>query len=441
MEGVSISTQARWRILKVGALFAALAIGVGPLAAGAAQQGASSQEQGAGENESAERPLPEVVVILHSGQRIRGTLVEDDGLRVTVRIRKVDTRIPKESVRRIVPQRSARDRYLEMRAMIDDSDVDRLLTLAEWLRREELLDEALKELNHILTLEPRNGDALALRRIVERQLELRERRNRVEREQAPLSPARDAADLPARPKPGEFPLLSEEQINLLKVYEVDLDDPPRLLIERRVVERFLDEYAQEPGIPSTRAGRDAFMRRPPHEILEEMFRRRAREFYGEVRVRGLPDALRAFRDHVNRTWLINSCATTRCHGGMEAGELLLYNRRPSSEQAALTNFFILNERATSDDRPLIDWARPEDSPLLQMGLQRSDAATPHPVVRGWTPVFRSVEDRRFEQAVEWIRAMHRPRPEYVGIDYEPPAPATLSAEEKRAAEERSGPDR
>ena len=77
---------------------------------------------------------------------------------------------------------------------------------------------------------------------------------------------------------------------------------------------------------------------------------------------------------------------------------------------------------------LIDWDDPARSPLLQMALNRSDSLTPHPDVgsgpgsRGWRPVFRSTEDRRFQLAVEWIRSMYRPRPEYP-IDYQPPLPS------------------
>ena len=63
-----------------------------------------------------------------------------------------------------------------------------------------------------------------------------------------------------------------------------------------------------------------------------------------------------------------------------------------------------------------------------MALSRSASLTPHPDVgrgpgsRGWRPVFRSTEDRRFQQAVDWIRSMYRPRPDYP-IDYQPPLPA------------------
>lgn len=78
----------------------------------------------------------------------------------------------------------------------------------------------------------------------------------------------------------------------------------------------------------------------------------------------------------------------------------------------------------SAGQSLISYARPETSPLLQLGLPRDDSASPHPEVDGWRPVFRSRDDRRFLQAVEWLRSMHRPRPE-IPIQYEPPTWADI----------------
>ena len=72
---------------------------------------------------------------------------------------------------------------------------------------------------------------------------------------------------------------------------------------------------------------------------------------------------------------------------------------------------------------------PQRSPLLQMGLPREDAITKHPVVPGrggqgdlFKPAFRSTDDRRFGDAVAWIKQMYRPRPDYP-ITYRPPVPA------------------
>jgi hypothetical protein len=129
--------------------------------------------------------------------------------------------------------------------------------------------------------------------------------------------------------------------------------------------------------------------------------------------------MKLFRDHVHAAWLVNNCATTRCHGGSAAGRLQLSNWRATSEESVYTNFLILERFKTEDGDSLINYEEAERSVLLQMGLPREDARTPHPAVPGWSPVFRTRENRRFKQALEWIGAMYRPRPDYP-IEYVPP---------------------
>jgi hypothetical protein len=129
-----------------------------------------------------------------------------------------------------------------------------------------------------------------------------------------------------------------------------------------------------------------------------------------------------FRDRVHSTWIVNTMATTRCHGGSASGRLQLFNRRPTAEQSVYTNFLILDRFVTSDGRKLIDYASPESSLLLQMALPRADSRNPHPEVPGWEPAFTNRESRRYKQAIEWIRLMYRPRPDYP-IEYLPPGEA------------------
>jgi len=205
----------------------------------------------------------------------------------------------------------------------------------------------------------------------------------------------------------------------MRVFEIDLSDPPRLTVPRSTVERLLIDYATSPLIPETKEGREALLRAPPRKILDLMFRLRARDRYADVEVLDDPASMRAFRDDVHSTWIANSCATTACHGGGSAGALWLTPRRPTSPRSVYTNFFIIDRFRLSDGTPLIDYENPGRSPLLQLGLPRSDSIVPHPDVRGWTPVFRSRDVRRFRQAVEWIESMYRPRPEYE-LDYEVP---------------------
>jgi hypothetical protein len=139
-----------------------------------------------------------------------------------------------------------------------------------------------------------------------------------------------------------------------------------------------------------------------------------------------------FRNDVHRTWLINGCATTRCHGGEKAGRLYLSTTRVNTDETAYTNFLIVDRYRTDSGIGLINYEEPVRSPLLQAGLPRKDALYPHPEVPGpngrgdlWRPVFRSTRDTGYEQAVEWIQSMYRPRPEYP-VEYTPPRPSVAA---------------
>src|SRR5690606_13117960 len=125
-------------------------------------------------------------------------------------------------------------------------------------------------------------------------------------------------------------------------YEIDTNNPPRLLIDRDTITQLMSEHAGSSLIPSTREGREAMYRKRPAEILDIMFRLQARNLYGKVQVLDHPESFRRFRENVHRGWFMNNCATTRCHGGTEAGRLWLHNRRPNSDETVYTNFLILD---------------------------------------------------------------------------------------------------
>ncbi len=361
-----------------------------------------------------------VVVVLRTGERLRGEFVEKRGGSLVVRIAGIETGIPIDQIDRVVAQSELVERYRALRAGIADNDAERLLFLAEWLRMNGMLDEARQETRTALDADPTNGEGIRLRQLIEEQIRLREK-TRVGADNGAGGGEDRPANGPAtRPLPGQFPLLTEEQANLLKVYEINLDAPARILISRDAMDQLLDRYAGRLDVPATREGRAAFLRRTPAEILDTMFRLRARELYGEVQVQGLPASLERCRDDVHAAWLVNGCATTRCHGGDEAGRLMLYNRRPTAEQSALTNFLILDRFRLPDGRALINYDAPAQSPLLQMALPPDRSASPHPRVEGWTPIFTDDGARPFEAAVEWIRSMYQPRPE-VPIEYQAPA--------------------
>ncbi len=362
-------------------------------------------------------PGDDVLVVMKSeGERFEAEFVAEDAQGFRLRIAGIVVSVLRSNVERMVVLDAPRERYLQMRALIVDTDIDRLVLLSQWLQRRRLYAEAVRELSHVLLLEPTNGEAIRLMREVEQQAALAERAGDPPPE--PEEP-RERAAAPERPKPGDFPLLTPEQINLMKVFEVDLSDPPRMVVARETIQRLLTQHADDPLIPSTRDGREAFLKKSAPEVLDIMFRLRARDLYGQVQVLDQPRSMRLFRDHVHAAWLVNSCATTRCHGGSQAGRLQLTNYRPTAESSVYTNYLILDRFVTKDGKRLIDYEEPERSVLLQMALPRDDAAHPHPDVPGWRPAFRNRDERRYQQAVDWIASMYRPRPD-LPIEYTPP---------------------
>lgn len=374
-------------------------------------------------------PGVEVEITLLDGRRLTGLIVEHTRERVILAINGIATPFDASGVTRIAPLPSIEERYLQLRATIDDEDVDALLRLAEWLRARGRLDLALWEIEGVLRIEPGHQAARDLHTLVVEQQKLRDARRAPDVDE-PASRATDAASRT------QFPLLTPAQINLVRLYEIDLKSPPKLMIPRDVVRRFMDKYAGRDveglgTVPITPEGREVFLRQKPADVLAWMFALRAREFYPEVQVLENPPALRVFRDDVHRSWLMNTCATTRCHGGEDAGRLWLYNQRHGSDASALTNLVILSRFRTREGHGLIDFEQPERSPLLDYGLPRDQALFKHPDVAGidrgrWRPAFSSRDDDRYRRAVQWIRMMYRPRTDYP-IDYTPPSPRAEQA--------------
>ncbi|MFM9958411.1 MAG: hypothetical protein ACKVZJ_10055 [Phycisphaerales bacterium] len=361
-------------------------------------------------------PGDRVLLVFNDGQSVEGEFVRSEPRFAIVRVSNVESPFDRRTLAQLIVLETPKSRFRALRAAVKDSDVERRIDLAIWARDQQLFDEGLAEAEGVLEIDPANVDAEKLR--TELAMLVRLRAGRGDPQGRPRDEQDPPREAPRRPRLDEFPLLTEAQVNLIKVFEVDLKDPPRMTIARETVDKLLTRYADHPLIPSTREAKEAFRLLPPERILETMFRVRARDLYGEVQVVENPESMKKFRDQVHSAWLINNCATTQCHGGSAAGRLLLTNRRPNADRSMYTNFLILDRFRTQDERSLIDWSEPERSVLLQMGLPRDDAIAPHPEVRGWTPAFRTRDDRRFQNAVDWLKMMYRPRPEYP-VEYPP----------------------
>lgn len=367
----------------------------------------------------------EVEIRLRGGRPIEGMLVERTATRVTIRVAGIETSFPADQVEGVIFLPPVEVRYEQLRRVTPDDDVPGIISLARWLIARDRYDLAQAELGRAIKADPEHPTVRELSRVVEEHLKLP-----VGRPRFPGGTERERP-VPPRVEKFEFPVLTADQINLIRVYEVDLADPPRMSISRDVILRFMDAYAGQKSVPANREGRDAFLLLPKPRILETIFEVQAREFYGEVKIQEHPRAMRLFRANVQQTWLTNACATTQCHGGEQAGRLWLTNKAATSDASTYTNFLILERFRLSDGLPLIDYTQPARSALLQYGLPRDQALFDHPPVEGlgrpkWRPVFTGEKDPRFQAAMEWINAMYRPRPEYP-IEYQPPVPGATRA--------------
>jgi hypothetical protein len=406
----------------------------------------------------------EVTLTLRDGRTFDGMLVRRSESETIITIAGVETRFKASEIEKLRELPPVLDRYAEMVKMVPADQLDRRMELINWLADRRHLDIAVIEAERLAARNPRSA---TVKKLVD-ELRLKEQLLK------PATPARDGADtrevlkgtaspaagreeappadaevpsapttapVPARPATDtsdvlsptdsmipvtEFPLLTARQINLLKVYEVDLSDEPNIVIPRAVVQQLLDAYSGSPLVPSDRTQRDAMLRQNPLETMDLMYRLKARDFYPRVQIVDHPRSIRMFRDDVHRSVVLNSCATNMCHGGSDAGRLVLSTFRPNADPTLYTNFYILSRFRTSDGLGLIDAENPEQSLLVQMGLPREMSRAKHPPVMRdgrdiWRPTFSGLDDRRYLATVEWLKSLYRPRPVYE-LEYEPYRP-------------------
>jgi hypothetical protein len=371
-------------------------------------------------DQKAEEGLHECVLTFITGRTITGFLMESRDEDVVLRLEGIDTTYRRSSISSIKFLPPVSERYRDIRDTIEDTDIETRLVLVEWLRTRQAYTLALNELSSILELQPGNSKARTLHAWLEAHIKL------VSKSSAPKTNPESIRPAPKRQKAPEIPLLNEQQINLMRVYELDLKSPPKMKVTDETLKSLMLRHPDSFPIDTT--DRDEYFKLPEHEKLRLLFVHRERDLYTEVKVLEDPEMMRTFKDtvHARNGWLLNGCATTRCHGGSDAGEFRLFNDRPNSNETAYTNFFIVDHFKLKDGTPLIDHENPARSALLQLATQNANSLRPHPEVSlerpgsRYRPIFRSSRDRKYQQAVNWIKMIYKPRVDY-DLGY-PPEP-------------------
>ena len=91
---------------------------------------------------------------LKSGGKLEGTLQGEEGGKYIIKTRVGTQRIAKSDVARIERKESVRDRYARERKRLDENDVEAVIALAEWCRRERLVAEAKALFERAVELDP-----------------------------------------------------------------------------------------------------------------------------------------------------------------------------------------------------------------------------------------------------------------------------------------------
>jgi len=351
-----------------------------------------------------------VRVQFNDGRALIGSLVEDGYTHVVVEIAGISTRYAREAVESVRPYPTDEELYERFRLTIEPDQYAARYTLAFWLYNKKMYAESKRELESLLEA-TNHFEAKQLLTEVNAQLTLLE---------SPVGdePSERRPRTPRQEQGARADLLSADDVNLIRVYEIDLKNPPRLQVPKSLITTMLERFPDHELMPVGTRARDAFYAREPIDIVRTLFGLKARDLYGEVKVLGEPESLNIFRQRVHNSWIITNCATSRCHGGPGAGRLFLHHRNFKEPEVRMTNLLILT-RTDLDTLPLIDFDRPTDSLAYQYALPLTEARRPHPQVRGWEPALPAARRGLREDFVRWVRSMQIQRGEYP-IEYTPP---------------------
>ena len=356
-----------------------------------------------------------VVIRYRDGRRTPAKLVDDGLDGATVEVKGMRAVIPRSEIwglEREVPFEVLLARY---RQALPPNAWGPRIALARWAMDQGHPDVAVVELQEVVKHQE-SDEVRKLLRLAEIAVQAQKERA------APPAPAKAPTAADDAPTV-TAPRLTESDVNLIRVMEVDLSRPPRLETTPDLPAELVARFGREGRLPADGDTAEKLAAWPASRVLTLLFQLKARDLYGRIRVAEDPEHLRVYRKQVHDAWIVPNCATSRCHGGDQAGSLRLVREQPRDARTSYTNLVHLLRFRTSAGESLVDFDNPAASPLLDMGRPRESARRPHPAVSGWKPSVRDGRGEPQTSVVTWLRGMHRPRPEYP-VTIEAPGPVT-----------------
>jgi hypothetical protein len=321
-----------------------------------------------------------------------------DGHSVNITLHGATLSIPRDDVAAINYPDDAQNDYHQRLSALGPDDITGRIDLSRFelsARQYDLAADAAKDAER---LDPHNPDAVILLDTIQSQRDLD---SKIALASSPSS-STPAAESAAPNPPADY--LTMDDVYAIRRDELHSDDVVRVQFYNNVRKRYLGSQGNAADFYAESDAQQAI------DILQTGDPNLAKD----VRPATDPRVLLEFRNRIQPRILVG-CAAAGCHGGGGSGGFSLYFDAKET-LPAYTNFYILQETGRTLEggdtfgngpvyRPMIDRVRPESSLILQFGLPRSVAATPHPDVHGFKPMFRGPSDASFLEVSRWISSM------------------------------------
>ncbi len=313
-------------------------------------------------------------------------------------------------------------------AKLSRTDVSGRITLAREAFEHHRYLDARDLAQEALDINPDSSDANDLLLNAMAQLRLERARSTPATEQA-LPLAGPTTTAPITGPSHAAKVLSPAGINTIRQFELQST-------ETNVPIHFDSDVRRQYAMKIWHHPIEQFMRMTPMEQAVQILHDGTPAMQNDVKIMRDPQAMLIYRRTI-QPYVIQNCATSRCHGGTNGDGLILLTPA-ESEAASYTNFFILQAYTKSvpgrggifgrGDLHLIDRTQPNKSLLLQYSIPQDVSDYDHPKVQGYHPPLRGIDDPRYRQIWSWIHDSLNPSlsvPNY-GISYTPPTafPAT-----------------
>lgn len=389
---------------------------------------------------SAAAQAREGIVKTRDGRTIQGDVTQADNGDVSINVRGVVMNLARADIESVEYPESFDTQYQQRLDALKANDAAGRLELARWAFDNQQYERAREAAQAAIDIDPNSADAVTMLETIRVQMRLEQNRQ----EPPPNADAQPSDDGQITQEPEdsadrsgsldgvrrvERNLLTADDINRIRQLELKPnDDAVRVRFANDVERRFASTSNQDPG---------RFRNLRPVQKAIQILDDNDPDFTRDVHIMSDPSAMMEFRRLV-QPLALNGCATTGCHGSSAGGKFILYSPA-ESEDITYTNFYILqqyrkpaaqgqNSVFGAGEHRMIDRSNPQDSLLLQYGLPADIAQVDHPPVRGLKPIFRNLQDPRYQQVVRWMNESLKPVDPDYGIDYQPPsappAPAT-----------------